>query len=636
MIELDNIRLRIGDRVLFDAEPLRIADGWRTGITGRNGTGKSSLFRLLEGKLEPDQGELTISGNQRLAFMAQEVPALEITAIDYVLSGDDRLQQAQAQLTLAEQQQDGHAIALAHDLLDRLDAWSAPARAASLMTGLGFTSEQQQHKVASFSGGWRMRLNLAHTLMANADILLLDEPTNHLDLDAILWLGDLLKQFAGTLLLVSHDRHFLDHCVDHILHIEHQTLKHYNGNYSTFERQRGEQLAQQQKAFEQQQKQKAHLQSYIDRFRAKATKAKQAQSRIKALARLQLSAPAQVDSGFSFNITAPERMNSPLLQLRDTLCGYQHPLLTGVNLTLEPGSRIGLLGANGAGKSTLIKTLAGILPALGGNRTEANALTIGYFHQQQIDQLDSQSTPFATLQNKLPHLGELDVRGKLGQFGFQGDRIFDKIAGFSGGEKTRLALALLVQEQPAILLLDEPTNHLDLEMRDALAFALQDYDGALVLISHDQSLLDSCIDQFWLVANGHVTPFDDDLSAYANLLREQSRNSKTSGTDTDDNSKTNDPKKRRQHAAQQRQLLRPLQQKIQTLEQQLDTCEHALTTIETSMADDTLYQDSNKARLQQLLTEQTRLRQQHSQLETDLLDALEQMEALQQSLDSQS
>ena len=647
MIELTQIRLRQGDRILFDADNLRIADGWHLGITGRNGTGKSSLFRLLLGQREVDSGELFISRDQRLACMAQEVPALAISALDYVQAGDERLIAAQAELAAAEQADDGHAIAHAHGLLDTLGYWTAEARAASLLAGLGFTVEQQRLPVADFSGGWRMRLNLARTLMAQADVLLLDEPTNHLDLDAILWLGDTLKRYPGTLLLVSHDRHFLDACVDHILHIENQHLTHYSGNYSSFERQRTEQLAQQQSAFEQQQRQRAHLQSYIDRFKAQATKARQAQSRIKALERLTLSAPAHVDSGFSFEIHAPSRLPNPLLTLDQVDCGYgDTTLLHQINLRIEASTRIGLLGANGAGKSTLIRTLAGLLPPLGGELIPAPDLAIGYFHQQQIDQLDMTASPFLTLQRAHPKWTELTVRKELGKFGFHGDRVFETIEGFSGGEKTRLALCLLVQHKPAILLLDEPTNHLDLDMREALALALQDFAGALVLISHDRALLETCVDDYLLVADGGIHIWEEDLDAYAKHLRELSTTTKTqsakalAAADKAEQEKQaarekespEDARLKRQQAAQKREQLRPLKKQIEKLEKQLQDGSQTLADIEQQLADESLYQPDRKNELQQLLAAQANAQKQQASLEEQLLNAMEQLEQLEASL----
>ncbi len=630
MIELNNIRLRQGEHILFDCPQLRIADGWHVGVAGRNGCGKTSLFRLLLGERDADSGTLLRDDNQRLACMAQEVPGLTTSALEYVLEGDERLQAAQAALEAAEAADDGHAIGNCHAQLDTLDAWSAPARAAELLAGLGFSEAKQQAPVADFSGGWRVRMNLARTLMAQADILLLDEPTNHLDLDAILWLGDFLNRFPGTLLLISHDRHFLDQCVDHVLHIEHQQLTHYSGNYSSFERQRAEQLAQQQKAFDKQEKQRAHLQSFIDRFQYKATKARQAQSRIKALERMQLRAPAHVESGFTFDIPAPERLPDPLLALEDAVCGYDQPLLEQVNLRLTADSRIGLLGANGAGKSTLIKSLVGQLPLLGGKLTPAPDLVIGYFHQQQVDQLDLSASPLTLLQRHYTDITELDGRKYLGSFGFHGDRVFEPIDGFSGGEKTRLALALLVRQAPALLLLDEPTNHLDIEMREALMLALQDYRGAIVLISHDLTLLETCTDELLLVDQGKVTTWRDDMAAYARHLqqaRQQAQQQQTiASTPAPDTPKQNKADKRKQ-AAQERARLKPLNNKIKKLEKQLDETQQQLEQINHQLADESLYQAENQAKLQPLLTDQGQLTQQQDALEEQLLEAMEALEA---------
>ena len=625
MIELEHLRLRRGPDILVEDANVRLHGGWKVGLGGRNGCGKSSLLALMQGRLEADHGSCRLPIDWRLAVMDQEVPALQQPALDYVLDGNLPLRAAQQQAADAEARGDGVAIGRAHAQLDALHAWSQPARAAQVLAGLGFSEAAQQQPVAHFSGGWRMRLNLARVLLADADLMLLDEPTNHLDLDAVLWLEEWLRQCPSTLVLISHDRDFLDSVVDHMLFIEHRALSLYSGNYSSFERQRSEHLAQQQQLRDKQQAQAQHLQAFVDRFRAKATKARQAQSRLKALARLQTIAPAHIDSGFSFSFHAPDKLPNPMLDLRSVSCGYgDTPVLEHVNLSIRPETRLGLLGPNGAGKSTLIKTLAGELPALAGELGIGPDLVIGYFHQQQIDTLPADGTPFALMQAAQPGWEELQVRKELGRFGFHGDEVFATVARFSGGEKSRLALALLVQQKPALLLLDEPANHLDLDMREALTLALQEFPGAVVLVSHDRHLLDTSVDELVLVANGTVTPWPDDLDAYARWLRDRQR---PATAPTDAAAPRNDARQKRQQAAQKREQLRPLKQKADKLERQLEACSESLKTLEQQLADQGLYEASRARELAELVKQQGTQRQQLAQLEEQLMDALEQLEA---------
>lgn len=628
MIQLDNLRLRRGPDILLDQATITLHGGWKIGLTGRNGCGKSSLFALLTGQLEADAGSLSLPTDWRMAIMAQEVPALAQPAIDYVLDGNTPLRAAEQALRDAEASGDGMAIGHAHEKLDALNAWSLPARAAEVLAGLGFAADAQSNPVASFSGGWRMRLNLARVLLADADLLLLDEPTNHLDLDAVLWLQDWLQQAPQTLLLISHDRDFLDATISHILHIEQQRLTLYSGNYSSFERQRAERMAQQTHVYEKQKAQAAHLQKFIDRFRAQATKARQAQSRLKALAKLELIAPAHAEDGFSFSFPKPLKLPNPMLDLVKVQCGYGDiAILQEVTFSIRPETRLGLLGPNGAGKSTLIKTLATQLAPLSGKFTVGPELVIGYFHQQQVDALPQDKTAFALMQLAQPKWEELQVRKELGRFGFHGDDAFAEVKRFSGGEKSRLALALLVQQKPALLLLDEPANHLDLDMREALTMALQEFEGAVILVSHDRHLLETTVDELVLVANGTVTEWDGDLDDYARWLRERNKQSASTGSD----GSPSDNKLKRQQAAQKRANLRPLKQAADKLEKQLEKLQQQLAEVETKLGDEALYQPDQKVALSDLLARQGTLRKQCESVESDWLDAMTSLEEAEQA-----
>ena len=496
MITIANLRLQRGQKVLLESANARIDVGQRVGVIGRNGTGKSSLFALLRGELHGDAGDVSIPSNWVIAHVAQEMPETEMSAVDYVLEGDEALMRLNAELKLAEEQNDGVAIAHCHSELAQMDAYSAPARAGQLLNGLGFAQNLQANPVNSFSGGWRMRLNLARALMCRSDLLLLDEPTNHLDLDTVLWLEQYLKSHPATQLIISHDRDFLDALCTHIIEVAQQTLTSYKGNYTQFERIRGERLIQQQALYAQQQRHIAHLQSYIDRFRAQATKARQAQSRIKALDRLELVAAAHLDSPFTFEFAELHDLPNPLMQTDGIKLGYgEKVLLNPVAFSIQSHDRIGLLGMNGAGKSTLIKALAQELAPLSGNITTAQNLRIGYFSQQHLDTLREDESPLWHMQRLAPNENVQVLRNFLGGFHFQGDRVIEAITNFSGGEKARLALALLIWQKPHLLLLDEPTNHLDLDMRHALTVALQQFNGALIVVSHDRS----CWRTAWMI-----------------------------------------------------------------------------------------------------------------------------------------
>lgn len=624
MINFHNLSVYRGDQQLIKSADLTINDGWHVGFVGHNGTGKSSLFALLLGELLPDAGEATIAKNWRVAHMAQEVDALAQSAIDYVLDGDVALRQVERNITAADQHTDPMQLAHWHEAFDSMHGYSAKARAQTLLSGLGFQQAQLTNPVQSFSGGWRIRLNLARTLYQPSELLLLDEPTNHLDLEAVLWLQDFLKGYQGTLLLISHDRDFLDAVSTHTLHIYQQTLTLYTGNYSAFERQRAERMALAQSMFAKQQAQRAHLEDFVRRFRAKATKAKQAQSRLKALERMPLVQLAHADSPFSFSLPSSDKMSSPLMTLKFADLGHgDKTILHKVNFSLLPGMRIGLLGPNGAGKSTLIKTLTGTLRQLSGKRLLGDHLTIGYFSQHQTEALDASASPLLHLQRLSPDTKEQTHRDFLGGFGFAGDAALATVGNFSGGEKARLALALLAWQRPNLLLLDEPTNHLDLDMREALVIALQDFAGAMVLVSHDRHLLSSCVDEFWLVADGQVQPYDGDLEDYAGWLKlrqiQQKAVETTKTSATDSVEQKVDKKQDRKEAAEQRERLRPIKQKLQKLEKEMDQLATALAGLEAQLADASIYEADQKGLLQQVLQQQVQVKNRLADVEEDWL-----------------
>lgn len=515
MILLRRLTLARGARRLIEEADLQLHAGWRVGLVGANGTGKSSLFALLQNELHAETGDCTIPRDWRIATVSQETPPLARPAIEHVLDGDATLRAVEREVAEAERTPDGHRLAEAHAHYAAIDGYAARARASAMLAGLGFAPADLERPVADFSGGWRMRLNLARALQSRAELLLLDEPTNHLDLDAVVWLERWLAAYRGTLLVVSHDREFLDACITHVTHIENRRLTLYSGNYTSFEEQRAARLAGQQALFEKQQREIAHITRFVERFRAKASKARQAQSRLKALGRLERVAPAHVDAPFEFEIPSPERAPSPLLTLEEARLGYAGcTVLEQVSLTLPPGARLGLLGANGAGKSTLVKAIAGGSALLAGRRVEGHGLAIGYFAQHQLEQLRDGESPLQQLARQEPAARELDLRNYLGRFDFRGEMADAPVGAFSGGERSRLALAMIVRRRPNLLLLDEPTNHLDLEMRHALTRALAGYEGSLVLVSHDRALLRTVCDGFLLVADGRAIEFDGDVEDY--------------------------------------------------------------------------------------------------------------------------
>ncbi|WP_288385060.1 ATP-binding cassette domain-containing protein, partial [uncultured Acinetobacter sp.] len=579
-----------------------------------------------------------------VAHMAQEIQALNMKAIDFVLSGDEEYWTIQHQLEHPDQLSNDE-LAHLYSRFDEINGYAAAAKASQLMAGLGFFDYQSQYDVASFSGGWRMRLNLARTLMSRSDLLLLDEPTNHLDLDAILWLEDWLKAYEGTLVLISHDRDFLDAITDHILHIENQQLTLYTGNYSTFETTRAERLAQQQQAFEKQQETRAHLQKYIDRFKAQATKARQAQSRIKQLERMQELAPAHVDTPFTFSFREPSKMSSPLLALEHADIGYGDKLIvTNVNLQITPTSRIGLLGMNGAGKSTLIKSLVGDLALLRGTRYASELLNIGYFAQHQMDALDGAASPMLQLSRIADKkISEATLRAFLGSFGFSGERMDTPSESFSGGERARLALALIVWQRPNVLILDEPTNHLDLDMRHALTMALQDFEGAVVLVSHERQLIASVCDELILVHAGNSRDFDGDLHDYADWLRQARNDLMKQGQQpaAPVQSKVEaqpvisklDKEAQRKEAAKRREQTRPIRKNIEKLESQIGRLQPRLAEIEIALGDSSIYDAARKDELLKLMNEQTELKQQLEQAEEQMLGLMMELEELESSFD---
>jgi ATP-binding cassette subfamily F protein 3 len=628
MISLRNLSLFRGSLPLLQGAELVIHSGQKFGLIGPNGCGKSSLFAMLLGQLAPDAGDVKLPPGLVIAHVAQETPALDRAAVEYVIDGDRELRTIERELAQAEAAADGRRIAELHTRLDNIQGYTAPVRAAELLHGLGFSSAQQQRTVQSFSGGWRMRLNLAQALMCRSDLLLLDEPTNHLDLEAVLWLEQWLKRYQGTMLLISHDRDFLDATVEGIVHLDEKKLALYRGNYSAFELQRAERLAQQQSMYEKQQREIAHLTRFVDRFRAKATKARAAQSRVKALERMERIAPAHVDSPFGFEFLTPPKAPDPMLRLERVGLGYgDASILQDVNMSIRPGMRIGLLGPNGAGKSTLIRCLAGELPVRAGQVHRGQGAAIGYFEQHQLEQLDLAASPLLHLQRLAPEESDQVLRDFLGGFGFHGDQALAVVGPFSGGEKARLVLALTVWQRPNLLLLDEPTNHLDLEMRHALTVALQSYEGAMVLVSHDRHLLMTTTDEFWLVADGKAQPFDGDLADYQAWVANRSRTDAPATTREDRGGHTAESRRdARRREAELRQASRPLQQRIDKLDTALEKTARALAELERQLAEPALYEAAQKSRLAELLQQQGEQRKRQDALEAEWLEAQEQLE----------
>jgi ATP-binding cassette subfamily F protein 3 len=645
MLNFTDLAVRRGPRVLFAGATFSIFRGEKAGLTGENGAGKSTLLELVRGGLSPDAGSFEMPANLVTAHVSQDLEASDQAAIDFVLDGDTELRAVEARLAEAERRNDGHELGLLHARYAEAGGYDARARAAQLMHGLGFAPGQETRAIREFSGGWRVRINVARALMCRSDLLLLDEPTNHLDIDAILWLEVWLRAYPGTLLLIAHDREFLDRVCDRIVNIEHGGVHAYRGNYSDFEVQRTAELAVQASLHERQLREVRHMEAFVERFRAQASKARQAQSRIKALERMQRIAPAHVDSAsFAFSFDEPEKLPQPLLALEAQDAGYgDTALLRGVSLTLQPGDRIALLGHNGAGKSTLMKLLAGQLAARTGRRTEARELRIGYFAQHHLEQLDPGDTPLDNLRRaggaRAARSTEAELRDYLAGFGFRGERVFEPVGRFSGGEKARLVLALVSFLRPNLLLLDEPTNHLDLEMRQALAVALQDYPGGMVLVSHDRHLLNAVADRLLRVAGGRVREFEGDLGDYAREAAAQAAAELAAATGalagaanvagvagaSPESAERRRQRKREQ--AEQRARLAPLRQRVQRCEHELEALAARRATFEARLAEPALYAADAVITLRAVLAEQLAVHKRTAEVETQWLAASEELEA---------
>lgn len=644
MIQLQNISLQRGTKFLLDSTSLTVFPGQKIGLIGANGCGKSTLFQMLLGKLPSDTGTVDIPKNWRVAHMAQEVGHTQRSALDYVLDGDSELRRVEAEIEaeLNKAECDGDKLAHLYGEMETIHAYTATSRAQQLLDGLGFTPSDAERPVNDFSGGWRIRLNLAQALMCPSDLLMLDEPTNHLDLDATLWLEEWLKRYPGTLVIISHDRDFLDNIVDRIVSIEQQKLENYAGNYSAYERQRSEKLAQQQASFDKQQERIAHIENYIRRFRAQATKARQAQSRIKELERMEKIAPAHVDSPFSFRFTCADKISVPLIHMSNAAIGYaatedadEKIILDKVNLAIRAETRVGLLGPNGAGKSSLVKTLAGSIGLLNGERHNGEHFKLGYFAQHHMEELDMQASAALHIQRIAPTAREQEIRDFLGSFDFHGDRAFEVIEHFSGGEKARLALAIIAWQRPNVLLLDEPTNHLDLEMRQALTMALQDFEGAIIVVSHDRHLLRNTVNEFWLVADGKVDEFDGDLEDYYRWAAEQkTRQQKEREQMAKDKlaaaaEPKADKKVQRQESAAAREQVKAIANKLKNTEAKMEKVQQRLQELEAELADSKLYEDAQKNKLKELMQKQQKNQDELAKLETEWMQISEQLEAAQ-------
>jgi len=636
MIEIKNLTLQRGSKILLDNATATINPRQRVGLIGKNGTGKSSLFALIKGEIGQDKGDLLLPKTWKLAAVAQDTPALDTAALDYVLQGDAELQHFQAALAAAEAADDGMKQAELHAKLDEIDAYSAPARAAKLLSGLGFAQDEHAKPVKAFSGGWRMRLNLAQALMCRADLLLLDEPTNHLDLETVLWLENHLASLPCTQIIISHDRDFLNATTTQTLELAQQKLTLYGGGYDFYLKERAQRLANQQAAFAKQQAKIQHLQSFINRFKAKATKATQAQSRIKALEKMEKIAPAQLDNEFLFEFAAPEHLPNPLLKMEHADLGYgAETILQNINLSLENGARFGLLGVNGSGKSTFIKALSGSPKPQNGQIIRSDKLNIGYFAQHQLDTLRNDQSPVWHIQKLSPEAKEQEIRNFLGGFLFAGDMATAPIAPFSGGEKARLALAMLVWQKPNLLLLDEPTNHLDLDMRHALTLALQSFEGALILVSHDRSLIEATTDQFLLIDKGSLKTFDGDLNDYR-AWRLAQENAAAAPTQSGQSQNRKDTKRQEAQMRQERtRRTKPVQQKIAQAEKEIAALTAAQQQCEAILSQESIYQPENKAKLQETLAKTNEIKVKLTKLEEEWLQWQEDLETINKQIDTE-
>lgn len=640
MIIFSDIQLLRGGKPLLDQASATINPGDKVGLVGKNGCGKSTLFALLKDELSIDAGSFSKPAQWELAWVAQETLALERSALEYVIDGDREYRDLERQLSEAEDADNGTLVAELHGKIETIGGYSIRARASELLDGLGFSQEQMSWNLTQFSGGWRMRLNLAQALICRSDLLLLDEPTNHLDLDAVMWLERWLQSYPGTLILISHDRDFLDPIISRIIHIENQKLNEYTGNYSSFEVQRAQKMMQQQAMYQKQQKQMSHMQSYIDRFRYKASKARQAQSRIKALEKMEKVLPAQFDNPFSFEFREPSALPNPILMMDDVYAGYgDNLILEKIRLNLVPGSRIGLLGRNGAGKSTLIKLLSNELTPQGGDLTYSQGVKIGYFAQHQLETLHPEETPLQHMMQIAPEKNELELRNYLGSFGFQGDKALDKVGPFSGGEKARLVLALIVWQKPNLLLLDEPTNHLDLDMRQALTLALQSFEGAMVIVSHDRYLLRATTDDLYLVHDRQVAPFDGDLTDYYKWLQEQQKAERkevqAQSAPKDNGNSAAAKKEQKRKEAEFRKLTAPIRKKLTQLETKMDKLNAIIADSEQQLSESSLYDAENKAKLTQVLATQAEAKSELEEIEMEWMSEQEALEEMEQEFNTQ-
>ena len=620
MISFTNLALRRGPNLLFEDASFIIHRDKKVGLIGANGAGKTSLFKMITGELDVEEGYLDYPHDLRISYLAQEVPGTDEVAVQYVLEGDKQLIAIQQKIRSAEENERFDELGELHAIFNSMDGHAALSKAEQLMIGLGFSQEDLKKTVKDFSGGWRVRLNLARTLMQPSDLLLLDEPTNHLDLDAIVWLADWIKSFKGALILISHDREFLDECVNTIAHIYRQSIELYTGNYSQFEEVKALRLAEQAATFKKQQREIAHMQDFVRRFKAKATKARQAQSRVKALERMEVIAPAHVDSPFHFSIPQSDKISDPLLTLDGATLGYSSAVLENINLSLHPGDRIGLLGPNGAGKSTLMKSLVASIPLLDGHRFEGGNLKLGYFSQHQVDDLDLSKTAYQYIQQLDPEKTEQQVRTYLGGYDFKNDKVKDPIKLFSGGEKARLALAIIAYQKPNLLLMDEPTNHLDMEMRQALTMALQSFGGAILLISHDRHLLANNVDQFLLVEDGSIGEFDGDLNDYSlrilkNLNKSHPRKSS--------NTKEQTPGAQRQL---EQKKIKQLKTEIHSAEKRLKRLQEKIADVEGILQSPETYDGDFQDDLHDLIRNQTELKAEIEEVEQIWLNLNEQLE----------
>jgi len=638
MLNFNDVAIRRGPRLLFSGATFGLFRGEKVGITGENGSGKSSLLALVRGELQPDTGTFEMPSSLEIAHVSQELLATDQQAIEFVLDGDAQLRAIERRIADAEAKDHGEKLGELHATYAAAGGYDARSRAGRLLHGLGFSTTDETRAVREFSGGWRVRLNVAQALMCRSDLLLLDEPTNHLDLDAILWLETWLKEYPGTLLLIAHDREFLDRVINRVVNIEHGRARAYRGNYSAFEDQRAAELAEQAALYSRQQREIKHMESFVERFRAKASKARQAQSRLKALERMQRIAPAHVDSPFEFSFAPPEKLPKPLVAIEKQSAGYDgRVVLKDITLTLAPGDRVALLGRNGAGKSTYMKLLAGELNGMAGTRTEARELRIGYFAQHQLEQLSPTESSLANLRRfgavRAARATEQELRDYLAGFGFRGDRVFEPIAPFSGGEKARLVLALVAYLRPNLMLLDEPTNHLDLEMRQALTVALQEYDGAVVLVSHDRHLLRTVADEFHVVHGGTAEPFDGDLDDYAKWLVETDTVSAPAADAAVDAEPKREMetaesrKQRKREEAERRNRLTPLRAAVEKCEREIERLTQERAEIEAQLQTPELYADGARDRLRKLTEMQSRITRELTDAEAQWLDHSERLEA---------